>query len=154
MELSKRDTAMLLFFEKGYTIDDSGNVKNKKGIKLNPYNDGKGYLNICIRVSREGTYKAPIHRVQAYKKYGDKIFSKKLVVRHLDSNPSNNSKDNIELGTQSQNMYDKPKEIRSFRHPEKEIMIDINNGVSVKDAMVKYNVKCKQTITKMIERNR
>lgn len=154
MDLSKRDLAIKLFFERGYQINSSGEIFNKKGIKLNPYDDGKGYKTFCLRVSRKETYKAPVHRVQAYKKYGDKIFSKKLVVRHLDSNPSNNSKDNIELGTQSQNMYDKPKEIRSFRHPEKEIMIDINNGVSVKDAMVKYKVKCKQTITKMIERNR
>ena len=154
MELSKRDTAILLFFEKGYTIDDLGNVKNKKGIKLNPYNDGKGYLNICIRVSREGTYKAPIHRVQAYKKYGDKIFSKKLVVRHLNSNTFDNSEDNIVLGTQSENMYDKPNKLRSFRHPQEKILKDLSDGKTIKEVMEIYNIKCKQTVHKMIERNK
>lgn len=154
MDLSKRDLAIKLFFERGYQINSFGDIFNKKGVKLNPYDDGKGYKTFCLRVSRKETYKAPVHRIQAYKKYKDDIFNKKLVVRHLNSNTFDNSEDNIVLGTQSENMCDKPNKLRSFRHPQEKILKDLSDGKTIKEVMEIYNIKCKQTVHKMIERNK
>lgn len=48
----------------------------------------------------------------AYQKYGDRIYNPRMVVRHLDGNPLNNSWENIAIGTQSENNMDKPPELR------------------------------------------
>ena len=53
-----------------------------------------------------------VHRMQAYQKFGDKIYNENLVVRHVNGNYLDNSLDNIELGTDSENMMDVPEEIR------------------------------------------
>jgi hypothetical protein len=48
-----------------------------------------------------------VHRLQAWQKYGDAIYAPGMVCRHLDGNSFNNHRDNIALGTQSDNMMDK-----------------------------------------------
>lgn len=56
----------------------------------------------------------PLHKFCAYLLYGDKAFEKGIVVRHKDGNTLNLSKDNILLGTHSQNNMDKPKHKRIY----------------------------------------
>lgn len=53
-----------------------------------------------------------VHQLVAYEKFGDMVFDPMLEVRHLDGNILNFSRDNIDLGTRSQNYYDKPLETR------------------------------------------
>lgn len=105
--MTKRDKGIKNFFEKGYTIDSKGIVYNKKFEKLK-LTEESGYYYITIRIpDSKIPVKIRIHRLQAYKKFGDKIFEKGIVVRHLNGNSKNNCYDNIEIGTQSENMYDK-----------------------------------------------
>lgn len=52
------------------------------------------------------------HRLQAFQSFGDALYQEGIVCRHLDGNPLNNAASNIALGTQSQNMMDRPKECR------------------------------------------
>lgn len=53
----------------------------------------------------------PLHKFVAYELYGKTAFNK--IVRHLDGNTLNLSKNNIILGTHSENNLDKPKETRT-----------------------------------------
>ena len=53
-----------------------------------------------------------VHRIQAYKKFGDKIFKNDIVVRHKDNNSFNNFEDNILIGSQLDNILDIPIEKR------------------------------------------
>lgn len=53
-----------------------------------------------------------VHRLQAWFKFGEALYADKIQVRHLDGNPLNNHADNLALGTQSQNMMDRPAENR------------------------------------------
>ena len=46
------------------------------------------------------------HRVVAYKKYGDVMFEKGVVVRHLDGDKRNSSPGNLILGSRSDNSQD------------------------------------------------
>lgn len=73
-----------------------------------------GYLIFQIRLNGK---KQPIkvHRLQAYQKYGEKVFEKYLEVRHENSNKMDNTWDNILLGTHSANMMDVPREVRVER---------------------------------------
>ena len=56
-----------------------------------------------------------VHKLVAYRKYGNKIFGDGVLVRHLDGNSLNNLDDNITIGSFSDNMFDIPKNIRTER---------------------------------------
>ncbi len=50
------------------------------------------------------------HRIQAYLKFGNKLFEKGIVVRHLNNDKLDNSYSNISIGTNLDNYHDKPDE--------------------------------------------
>jgi hypothetical protein len=105
-------------FEKGYTIDDYGNVYSPNGNKLKPIKKN-GYPAITTRYIDENGKKCfrkiKTSRLQAYKTFGDKIYDYNIVVRHLNGNKEDNSVSNIAIGTNSDNAYDIPKDIRMKR---------------------------------------
>ena len=56
-----------------------------------------------------------IHRLAAYQIFGNLVFKKDVVVRHLDDNPLNLSFENISIGSVKENSHDIPLEVRSNR---------------------------------------
>ena len=136
---------------KGYQIDSLGNVFNKKGIKTKLVTSGK-YLSFNIRTDTRNPTRSFVHKLQAFVKYGEKIFEDKIVVRHLNGNSLDNSWNNIAIGSQSENMLDIPKEKRIIyasnpKHNHVSIINDINMGLTYKDVMLKYNITSKGTIS-------
>jgi len=101
----------IILFDKGYRVNDLGEVINPKGDKIMCSKHSKGYRCIGHRING-GKTNIPVHRLQAYIKFGNKIYTKGLVVRHLDGDKLNNSYKNIELGTYSDNRMDMPEEDR------------------------------------------
>lgn len=110
--------------KRGYRHDDEGNIYGARGHKLvlsnNPINE---YLRfyVCTHVlppnkkrkKRKPVVRTiPVHRFIAWCKFGDDIFTPGIVVRHMDGNHLNNRPDNLELGTHSDNYYDR------LRHQE------------------------------------
>lgn len=107
--LTKQAKVLIEAHKKGYRISENGEIMSPSGRKL------KGrvkryYLEFGIRFHGKVRH-VPVHRMVAYQKYGDLLFQAECV-RHLDGNPLNNCPDNIEIGTQSDNMMDIPYEIR------------------------------------------
>ena len=100
-------------YDKGYRITKEGVFKNPEGKILKGYKHN-GYRKYKLRVP--GNYNKYYHfklsRFQAYCKYGDKIYNEGIVVRHLNGIRDDDSWDNIAIGTQSENMMDKPKDVR------------------------------------------
>ena len=98
--------------EKGYYVDNNGNVFNNAGLQRKINFKHNGYPFFTIRDNYGKTVHILVHRLLAYQNFGDRIFKKNIVVRHLDGNPKNCTINNIAIGTQSENMYDIPKEKR------------------------------------------
>lgn len=100
-------------FNKGYRVRHDGVVTSPKGkvLKLQPFN--KIYLSFGIRFKKKPR-RIPVHRFVAFTKYG-LIALTSDCVRHLDGNSKNNSFDNIEIGTNSDNMFDVPYSVRRKR---------------------------------------
>ena len=102
--------------EKGYRMDKDGTFYSPKGNVVRGYLNN-GYRKYKLRVP--GDYNKCLHfklsRFQAYCKFGDKIYEKGFVVRHLNGVRDDDSWDNIEIGTQSENIMDCPKEDRVSR---------------------------------------
>lgn len=98
--------------ERGYFVTKDGLVFfNGKQRKLNLKN--KKYQYYCFNIRIDGKPKRiEVHRLQAYQKFGDKIFEKGIVVRHLNGDSTDNSYDNIGIGTYQDNSLDIPKDVR------------------------------------------
>lgn len=88
-----------------YTIDNKGILKNNKGMAVGSLNT-QGYRKIQI------TFKGKkimvfIHRIQAFKKYGKKLYEEGIQVRHLNDIKKDNSWENIAIGTAKDNYQDR-----------------------------------------------
>ncbi len=111
-------------YEKGYRVTKGGDLLSSKREKIG-YIDTHGYERTTIRINSKDVV-IKTHRLQAYQKYGDKLYKDCIVVRHLNGNSLNNSWDNIAIGTQSDNAMDIPKEIR------------IRRSINANTAQIKY----------------
>lgn len=97
----------------GYYVDKSGQAYSPRGNKVGTCGRD-GYMYLGIRVNRKKVIKVYIHRLQAYQKFGNKIYEKDLEIRHLNNELKDNSFDNIGIGTHTENMLDVPKEVRCY----------------------------------------
>ena len=157
--MSKYEDAIRIAQEKGYTVDKDGNVFYKGKQRKLQYKSNKEqikYYKFNIR-NNDTIYTIKVHQLQAYQKYGEKMFEDDMVVRHLNCNSLDNSYDNIAIGTASDNMMDIPEDIRKknaiyatsftskFNHQE---VYDFYKKTKIyKQTMDKFGIKSKGTIT-------
>lgn len=110
--LSLRQQALLTAYQKGYRVINGEVVY--RNIKVKGYNriHNGTYHTFSVQISPNKRSEVPTHRLVAYQKFGNNIFKKGIVVRHLDSNSLNNKEENINIGTQSDNVMDRSEEAR------------------------------------------
>lgn len=154
---------LLKCYEKGYRIDKEGTICYKNNTRKGciQYCNKIPYLKISIKIGNK-TCNVPVHRLQAYQKYGNKLFENGMEVRHLNGNSLDNSYDNIAIGTHSENMFDKPKEVRlkqaniatSYmkKHNHEEIYDYYIKCKSYKETMKKFNISSKGTLHFILEK--
>lgn len=143
---------------RGYTITSDGTVYSPKGNRVGTHGKG-GYKYFSFRIGGK-IVKVYFHRFQAYIKFGDALYEDNIMVRHLDGNYLNNSESNIDLGTNSDNMMDIPKEVRinkssnaSKKYSDElvqAIKLDKESGMSYKELMIKYDISSKGTLSYII----
>ncbi len=95
-------------YEIGYRVTEDGFLQSPRGGYIGGLNSS-GYVKFSIQNKRK-RYCVLVHRLQAYQKYGEKIYQKGLQVRHLNNNKQDNSHCNIALGTNKQNTADKDRD--------------------------------------------
>lgn len=160
--MNKQKKITLLAIERNYIIDDRGFVY-RNGNKLKGSITKEGYLKFNIRNKDNETHPVYFHRLQAYQKFGEKIFEEGIQVRHLNSNKTDNSWDNIDIGSRSDNMMDRSPECRkrsaviairkkqdSIRSYEERCLIyqDLKNGISYNKISKSRNI-AKSTLSDM-----
>jgi len=96
-------------YKKGFIVSEDGVLYNKRGVKVGSV--CQGYHRISVKISGKNEY-VHTHRLQAFQKYGYKLFVAGVVVRHFNGDPLDNSWDNILIGTQTDNMLDIPEQVR------------------------------------------
>ena len=140
---------------KGYKINLEGKVFNNNREILGTL--GR-YKYFTIRLNGKTNTKVKFHRLQAYVKYGEKLFEEGIEVRHFNGDNFDNSWDNILIGSHSDNMMDKPKDtrVRQASHPiydHNKVQQDIKEGLSSKAIMEKYGIKSKGTLSYIKNKN-
>src|SRR5690348_11367341 len=110
MSLDFENKIEVIASKRGYNVSPDGNLFNPKGHKIGHLNN-LGYYQTSIRIN--GIKRAlSAHRLQAYQKHGDQLFNKGILVRHLNGDSTDNSQNNITIGTPHDNIMDIPKELR------------------------------------------
>lgn len=144
-------------YRRGYRVTEKGDILNPSNKQRKATPNASGYYHFSMRLNGI-TSNIPLHRLQAYQKFGDSIFEKGIVVRHYNGNCLDNSKGNILIGTHSDNMMDKPKEQRiscasnpTYNH--KSILEDRSNGMNYKEIMLKHNIPSKGTVSFIINKS-
>ena len=85
MELSKKNKLVLETFQEGYDISKEGWLIRKDGSIKKEFRVGKnGYLFVSLRLPLDKRGQVSIHKLQAYKKFGELMFKPNMVVRHID----------------------------------------------------------------------
>lgn len=107
---SKLKLAIKEAYYRGYRVNEECMLitPNNRMRKLCIGKEGYPLFNIRINGKCQTI---PAHRLCAFQKYGEISFAYDCI-RHLDGNKLNFSLDNIELGTFSENQFDKPKSER------------------------------------------
>jgi hypothetical protein len=108
---SKADIGIRYAYANGFYVSSKGDLIYPSGRISKTKPNGNGYIAFNVYINKI-QHKCFVHRLQAYQKYGNRIFDPNICVRHLNGNPIDNSSINIEIGTQSENMMDKSQEVR------------------------------------------
>lgn len=109
MNLTDNDKALLEILRRGYTVDKNGIAKNPKGLIVGKTTNR--YDKISVKINKI-TFSVFVHKIQAYLKFGNKIFEKDIIVRHKNDISKDNTWDNILIGSFQENSLDVPKEKR------------------------------------------
>ena len=148
--------------KRGYRVDKFGHAFNKHNREVGTIGC-RGYRYFAFRDENNKIIKVYIHRMQAYQKYGKRLYQDGILVRHLDGNSLNNHRDNIAIGTALDNHYDKPYSVRSNNNERlrllnikysNEKVIEIQNkhkaGFTYKQLMKEYGINSKGTMSYII----
>lgn len=147
----------------GYRVTRKGILLNSNGDEMSCRLDKHGYYERTLRVNsqdKKWTH-LMIHRLQAYQKYGDKIYEPGIQVRHLNGNSTDNSYNNIGIGTAHDNAMDKDVAVRlsssrmaakslPLRYSKEKILSiknDRKNGLTYGEIMKKYGISSKGTVS-------
>lgn len=117
MKLSNKNKAVVQAAELGYRVSKDGmrlrGLRVKK-IKLQyTTKGGKKYKSFTVSLACGKSVNVLLHKLQAYQKFGSIALNSELVVRHLNDNSLHNNWDNIELGTQADNMADRSRNLQN-----------------------------------------
>ena len=146
-------------YNKGFRMNKAGEFFNPRG-KIVKGSLSQGYRKYKKRIEGDcNKYKyIKFSRFQAFCKFGDKIYEDGIVVRHLNGIRDDDSWSNIEIGTQSQNMLDRPAEERrehamkatkammKYKNVNEIIKYHEKNGKSYKKTMKKFNISSTGTL--------
>lgn len=157
-------------YHTGYRVTKDGQLVSFTGRKLKCFLNSSGYYVETIRNPNKlnkGLVQLRVHRLQAYQKFGDRIYKEGMVVRHLNGISTDNSWNNIAIGTCRDNSLDIPSEkrISMSRYAAKfmplrysherifHIKEDRQKGMSYSELMRKYNISSKGTISYICNHN-
>ena len=137
----------------GYRVTADGAAHGPRGKLAEHRRDGKGYYDFTVNHPELGRLHLMVHRLAAFQKFGAEMFQPGMEVRHRDGDKTNNSPDNMLIGTHAQNMMDRDPTAR-LEHAKlaskkrqalsdaqlAELRADAANGMGYEALAAKYGV--------------
>lgn len=115
--MNKANLNIITAYQNGYRVSSDGTLLGVDGKDIKyAFSEKLRYPRFSIWIgkenSKDGYAKVPVHRFAAYCFYGEELFNHALV-RHLNGNVKNFSRENIALGGAFENSMDRAKSSRS-----------------------------------------
>lgn len=161
---SVNNKVLLIAYEKGYRVDKNGIVLHENKILSFSY-DSRGYKTFTIRHDISGKSvcrRVWVHRLQAFQKFKYKLFNNNIEVRHKNGIKSDNSLENILIGSHSDNMLDINPEIRlkksihasSFikKYNHNDVIDFYSKSLSYSKTMKKFGISSKGTLNFILKK--
>ena len=162
--MSNLNNALLEAYRRGYRVSEEGDLLKPSGKPASFTTSSTGY-----KISRNLTvpgcsYKTWffVHRLAAYQWFGDIIFRPSIQVRHLNNDSADNSRKNLAIGSQSENILDIPEAkrksvgayaasyLRSLSPADAQRLIDDRkDGMTYRELIEKYGV-AKSTVSYIV----
>jgi hypothetical protein len=153
---SKAVEAIFEAARKGYRVTEDGAVVAPSGRVLKPWVPKRGSRIGYGKFSLDRNTKIEVHQFAAFQWYGDVVLRQGVEVRHLDGDPTNNARNNIDFGTPTDNEMDKDPQVRrrvalqAARKRRKlgevevaELRADREKGATYSELQAKYGIsKC------------
>lgn len=111
LTLNKSQYTVLVAHQKGYRINEEGNLVSPRGNIRKPALTGD-HLEANIRLPGRKDGRLSLYKLAAYQKYGKKIFDETLQVGLIKKDPRNVRESNVMLGTPSEIAMLKSEEVR------------------------------------------
>lgn len=154
------DNKVVIAYKKGYRVTECGDILSPRGVKMKPYKNPRGYYKISVTYYGR-VVEVYIHRLQAFQKFGLKMFDDGMLVRHKNGDALDNNFDNILIGTHSDNMMDVPEQIRLSKalhatsfvkktNKDKVRQFHEKNGRSYEKTMKEFSITSKGTLHFML----
>ena len=149
--------------KKGYYVNVLGDLYHKNK-QYTIFKNTTGYNVFYVRYKGRSRM-VPTHRLQAYQKYGDRIYIVGQEIRHIDGDKNNNSFFNLVIGSHHDNILDIPEKIRleksicaslkivKYNNVE-EIRKYHNDGHSYRDIMERFGISSKGTVSYIINKSK
>lgn len=103
--MSNRHRACAEAFTAGYRVNELGEVRSPFGLIRKLTTTRYGYKTFNMKF--DGcSYPILVHQLVAYQKFGEAAFAAGVVVRHRNGIRSDNTADNVLIGSPSDNMMD------------------------------------------------
>jgi len=100
----------------GYIVTTDGDVISPFGVKLSLTSTHSGYLKFNVSATEYDKARIVIvHQLAALQWFGMADLQKGIQVRHLNGIKTDNSRENIAIGSASDNQLDIPREVRVDR---------------------------------------
>ncbi len=118
MPKSKAKQGVVLAYDRGYRVTEDGMPIRPDGTPMTFYlsrrhHGGPRYKILSIMGDNKyDIRKFGVHQLQAYQLYGSKWYDHDVVVRHKNGDALDNSKENILIGSHSDNSMDRPESMR------------------------------------------
>lgn len=158
--MSKSAEAVRQAASRGYTVTDAGIVIGPRGIRRTvPTERGHHHFNVCLGKERIPIY---VHKLAAFLHYGEQALQPGVEVRHVNGLAGDNRKENLLLGTRSDNALDQPVEVRKARAQHASSFLrklsdeqvlalraDREAGATYSDLCKKYGV-VKSTVSRLV----
>lgn len=112
--MSKTTDAIRYAKERDYTADREGNIYGPRGNRLKLRQQGnknRTYPHFGVRLNGQ-TIGIAAHKFISFLKFGELAIADGIHTRHLNDDPQDNRWENIAIGSHSDNMMDKPEQLR------------------------------------------
>lgn len=154
---SKITQAIVEAYNRGFRVLEDGKMISSTGEEITPYKDEDGYMYWALNI-KNSRITFPIHRLQAYQKYGCLVFYNKNMTRHLNGVKDDNSFDNILIGNNKDNVTDfleqrNGKKVKKQKYNHKKILEDRYAGMSLREICKKHNIKNRGTLSWIINKS-